>query len=145
MVRKILLCTDGSEGSLKAAHYTADFARPLQAEVLLVSIFNPPIGASLWTQEILAMDLEDRLDTGETVKERLTKAAAVILTEARISFRIYVATGDPVHEIIELAKNEQSDMIVVGSRGLGGFGSLLLGSVADSIAHHAPCPVLIVR
>jgi nucleotide-binding universal stress UspA family protein len=48
-------------------------------------------------------------------------------------------------EIVELAEELGADIIVVGSRGLGGFRRVLIGSVSDSVVRHAPCPVLIVR
>jgi nucleotide-binding universal stress UspA family protein len=145
MVRKILLCTDGSECALRAARYTAELAQPLKAEVVLLSIFNPPVGATLWTQEPLPTKRDDLLRTGETVEEALTKASKSILTQAGISFSTHVEVGDPVPLILDFAKAKNADLIVVGSRGQSGFSSLLLGSVSDSIAHHAPCPVLIVR
>jgi len=145
MVCKILLCTDGSEGAIRTVRYTAEFAQSLKAEVILVSIFNPPVGALMWTHEVLATNLDDVLASGENVRETLTKMSAAILAEAGISFRTHVEIGDPVRLIIEIAKKERVDMIALGSRGLGGFSSLLLGSVSDSIVHHAPCPVLIVR
>ena len=145
MLRKILLCTDGSEGATGAARFTADLARSLNAEVVLASVFSPPVGAMLWTHEALPTNMDDVLATGETVKTALTKAAETVLAAAGVSFRLIVETGDPVQQILEIAKREAVDLIVLGSRGLGGFTSLLLGSVSDSVTHHAPCPVLIVR
>jgi len=130
---------------LKAAQYTADLAHPLHAEVILVSIFNPPVGALLWTTKVLPMSLDDVLGTGETLRSALTRDAEAVLADAKVSFRVQVETGDPIHRILEIAGQEQADLIVLGSRGLGGFTSLLLGSVCDSILHHAQCPVLVVR
>lgn len=145
MIKKILLCTDGSEGALKAARYAAELAHALGAETLVVSIFNPPIGALLWTTAALPMSLDDILDTGETVRAALTRGAETILAAASVSFRVQVETGDPIRRILEIAEQERVDLIVLGSRGLGGFTSLVLGSVCDSILHHAHCPVLVVR
>ncbi len=145
MIRKILLCTDGSEGALRAARTVADLARPLRAEVVLASVFSPPVGAALWTNEPLPLNVEDVLHSGESVRTVLTKESAAILAAAGVTYRISVETGDPVQSILDLAQREEVDLVVVGSRGLGGFQSLLLGSVSDSLAHNAPCPVLIVR
>lgn len=145
MIQKMLLCTDGSECAVKAARFAAEIAAQLKAEVVLVSIFCPPVGSLLWTHETLPSDLDDVLATGETVRTALTKLSAAALTDAGVTFRSIVETGDPVQQIVEIAGRERVDLVVVGSRGLGGFSSLLLGSISDSIAHHAPCPVLIVR
>lgn len=145
MIRKILLCTDGSEHALEAARYALNVAQPLQAELILVSIFNPPVGSILWTVAPEPMSLDDVIYTGDTVRDALTKATAAILTEAHIPFRMVVELGDPVQKIVEIAEREQADLIIMGSRGMGGFKSLLLGSVSDGVLHHASCPVLIVR
>jgi nucleotide-binding universal stress UspA family protein len=57
----------------------------------------------------------------------------------------FVELGKPSAKIVEGTKSRPADLIVVGSHGRGRVGSLLLGSIAEGIVHHAPCPVLIVR
>jgi len=54
-------------------------------------------------------------------------------------------TGQVADTIINIAKEESSDLIVIGSRGLSGAKRFLLGSISNSVSHHAECPVLIVR
>ena len=56
---------------------------------------------------------------------------------------VNVVTGDPAEELVKASRD--ADMIVVGSRGSGGFASLLMGSVSSKVAHHAACPVVIIR
>jgi nucleotide-binding universal stress UspA family protein len=56
-----------------------------------------------------------------------------------------LSEGHPADKIIELAEAEHCDLIVMGSRGLGGLKEMFLGSVSDKVADHASCPVLIVR
>lgn len=145
MIQKILLCTDGSEHALKAAQWAVDMAPALHAELILVSVFNPPVGSLLWTVAPEPMSLDDKIYSGDTVREALTKATAALLEAAHVPFRMVVEMGDPVQKIVEIAQQEQADLILMGSRGMGGFKSLLLGSVSDAVLHHAPCPVLIVR
>jgi nucleotide-binding universal stress UspA family protein len=58
------------------------------------------------------------------------------------TINIEVAMGSPVEEIIKVGKD--ADMIVVGSRGGGGFSRLMLGSVSSLVTHHAPCPVVVI-
>jgi nucleotide-binding universal stress UspA family protein len=53
--------------------------------------------------------------------------------------------GDPAEVIIEVANEQQADLIVVGSRGLTGIKRFRLGSVSNKVSHHAPCSVMIVR
>jgi nucleotide-binding universal stress UspA family protein len=56
---------------------------------------------------------------------------------------VNVVTGDPAEELIK--ESSDADMVVVGSRGSGGFTSLLMGSVSGKVTHHAACPVVIIR
>ena len=56
---------------------------------------------------------------------------------------VNVVTGDPAEELVKASRD--ADMIVVGSRGSGGFAPLLMGSVSSKVAHHAACPVVVIR
>lgn len=79
------------------------------------------------------------------------KSSKAILTEAiqhipqDIPFKTYSELGEPRTAIIDFANNNDYDIIVVGSRGLGAVTGLLLGSVSTYVVHHAPCPVLVVH
>lgn len=63
-------------------------------------------------------------------------------TDSGVRIEQQVAEGSPAHVLIDAATG--ADLLVVGSRGRGGFEGLLLGSVSSQCAHHAPCPVVIV-
>jgi nucleotide-binding universal stress UspA family protein len=56
---------------------------------------------------------------------------------------VTVTKGNPAEELVKAARG--ADMLVVGSRGSGGFGRLLMGSVSSQVTHHAECPVMVVR
>jgi nucleotide-binding universal stress UspA family protein len=56
-----------------------------------------------------------------------------------------IASGDPRHALVEAARSEGADLLVVGSHGHTGFGWLTMGSVASYVTTHAPCSVLVVR
>ena len=64
---------------------------------------------------------------------------------AEIRFTTKLVEGRPADKIVETAKLESCDLIVIGSRGLGGIKEFFLGSVSDRVADEAPCPVLIVK
>ena len=73
------------------------------------------------------------------------KLTAEVLDAEPTDYSCRREIGHPVDRIVSVAKDEKSDLIVMGSRGLGGWNSYLLGSVSDGVLHHAHCPVLIVR
>jgi len=56
-----------------------------------------------------------------------------------------VSSGDTPEQIVEVAKRSEADLIIMGSRGMTEWKSLLLGGVANKVVHHAACPVLLVR
>jgi nucleotide-binding universal stress UspA family protein len=62
-----------------------------------------------------------------------------------VAVRPQVRVGPPARRIVEVAGEEQVDLIVMASRGYGPLGQVLLGSTAERVLHHAPCPVLVVR
>ena len=73
----------------------------------------------------------------------LDQAVAAVLGDATdIEFEKIIAEGSAAQVLVEGAQG--ADLLVVGTRGHGGFAGLLLGSVCQQIAHHAPCPIVIV-
>ena len=71
--------------------------------------------------------------------------AADIAREAGVEVNTHAVQGDPADAIIEVAEKQNSDVVIVGNKGMTGAKRFLLGSVPDKISHHAPCSVLIVR
>jgi nucleotide-binding universal stress UspA family protein len=83
-------------------------------------------------------------DEAAARREELEEAEA-FLAEAGIEARAVAGIGDPADAIVDEAGEWGADLIVVGTRGLGGARRLLLGSVSTKVVHHAPCDVLVVR
>ncbi len=133
---RIMVAIEGSLFSQLAIRAVAQRIRPEGAKVLLVHATEP---AAFFEQD-------------ESVQERLRRpqelldAAADELTEN--GFRdvdMRVINADPRAGLLEIAATWQPDLIVMGSHGRKGLEKLMLGSVAESVAHHASCSVLIVR
>jgi nucleotide-binding universal stress UspA family protein len=100
-----------------------------------------PRAASRALREILReLEAERR---GEL--DRALQQAAEQLGDKVARTNRYTPTGDPAEEILVTAKDLDSDLIVMGARGLGGVERVLLGSVSEKVLHHARCPVLIVK
>ncbi len=142
---RIVVATDGSSHAIGAAKLTARLVRELrEAEVVLVNVGHIPMIA-------MGGPGEGFVDLG-ALEEGMRQAGEAILGETAKAFvgvdagvsRVY-REGDPAGEIIKAAKEHKADLIVMGSRGLGQIGGLILGSVSERVLHGAHGPVLIVR
>ncbi|HEX2328817.1 MAG TPA: universal stress protein [Candidatus Angelobacter sp.] len=143
---RILLATDGSTYSETAAHAVAEQFRPETSKVMVVEVVEPlyfsapPEMAPGWTPELA----ERRRELAE-LAQKSTDAAADILRRAGFTVETRVVDDEIRNGILETAKLWKADLIVLGSQGKRGIQKFLLGSVAESVARHAPCSVLIAR
>ena len=143
-VRRIVVGVDGSETSRQALRWAADEALTRQAELQVVHAWEvQPVGAGIGmspgrrvASPPESQHEEARLLVTDMVTEELTD-------HGLRNVRPTVGRGSPASVLIDAAHG--ADLLVVGSRGLGGFKGLLLGSVSTKMANHAPCPVVIVR
>jgi nucleotide-binding universal stress UspA family protein len=139
MFERILLAVDGSEHAVHAAKVAADLARCMKAELRILVVYAPIppyLGEPNMQQAINA-----RLDESQAILQKAVEALGDIPGEIHTE----VLEGDAAETIIQVAKVRNSDLIVMGSRGLGRLAGLLLGGTSQKVVSHAPCPVLIVR
>ena len=140
MFEKVLLAVDGSEHALHAARTAADLVRTMNStEIRIVVVFDsipPYLGEPNLQQAINA-----RMESARVVMDKAIEVVGDIPCEIHTEF----IEGSPAEAIIDVAKTRKSDVIVMGSRGLGKLAGLLLGSTSQKVVAHAPCPVLIVR
>jgi nucleotide-binding universal stress UspA family protein len=144
---KILVCSDGSEKALKAAATAAEIACKFGSEVVLLSVYDPSLVPAA-TIGIPGGPLETAEDLGLYAAETQLAVEHVtgsVFEKAGVRYRPRRELGHPVDRIISSAEDEHADLIVMGSRGIGGFERLLLGSVSEGVLRHAHCPVLSVR
>ena len=138
-LKRILLATDLSPASEDASLQALDLARGLKAELLIVSVIDP---RSLRLPGGRFGIRVDQVRTGrEAAAQELVsrgRAAGV-----RVTFLIW--EGEPGESIVDAARSEHVDFVVVGSHGRGSVGRFFLGSVSDHVVHNAPCPVVVVR
>ncbi len=87
-------------------------------------------------------DQVSRAETQKAVQETVDKAAAQLGDAAPPSITVQAVLGQPAAQLIEASRD--ADLLVVGSRGSGGFSRLLLGSVSTQVSEHAHCPIVIV-
>jgi nucleotide-binding universal stress UspA family protein len=147
---KILIATDGSEFSRKAVEKCCQFlSTKEQTDIKIISV----------VEQIMPMAAEPFAISAEyyvQIEADLRKAAEMAVAEAEkiikeksaaenITVQREVFTGSVKQTIIDEAKKNYVDLIVVGSHGYGFLNRVLLGSISDFVVHHAPCSVLIVR
>jgi nucleotide-binding universal stress UspA family protein len=140
--RTIVCGIDHSQGARAAARYAADLADRLDLRAVLVYVVQPPI-----SQSELGMAARK---TDWDVVDELRHAGADLLEEVardigrRREIVAELKFGDPSNMIAAVAEQSGAELVVVGSRGLGSVGALILGSVSLRLAVHGPCPTVIV-
>lgn len=146
MFNKILVCSDGSEAALKAARAAAEIAKKFDSRVVLLNVFTPSPSTMTFVGAPDAVPYAQMaVGYADEVQEAVELRTGRIFDEMKVAYEGRREMGHPVDRIVGVAEEEQVDLIVMGSRGLGGFQRILLGSVSDGVLHHAHCPVLIVR
>ena len=138
MVKEILIPVDGSEGSDRAVAQAITMAEVCEAKLNFLYVAN-----------IIQLAINACLS--DAILEAVTKAGNVILDRAMdlvpsgIEKEAFSETGSPAVVILEFAANNDIDLLVMGSRGLGIVKGVLLGSVSQYIVEQAKCPVMVVK
>lgn len=135
-ISTILHPTDFSNHSGDAFHLASALARNFGAKLIVLHV-RPrlvPGGVMSYSDESLELDNELRRQLN-----------AVLPDDATIAVQHYLLIGDEADEIVHLARDKSCDLIVMGTHGRTGLGRLLMGSVAEKVMRHAPCPVVTVR
>jgi nucleotide-binding universal stress UspA family protein len=158
-IQKILVPVDYSEDSQRALQGGASLAEKYGAKLLLLHVipnavdevysggtelrsptlsYYETMAPGVWAKHPIIID---RVDTAHTELRDLADKHLKDATPVQIK----VAVGKPIEEILHVAREEQVDLIVMGTHGRTGVRHLVLGSVAEAVSRQAPCPVLTVR
>ena len=140
MFARILLAVDGSEHAVRAAKVAAEMAHCMKSVELRIVVAYEPIPSFLGEPN-LQLAINARLNEAQGI----LKKAVELVGNSHIDVHTELIESDAAEAIIEVAKTRNSDVIIMGSRGLGRLAGLLLGSTSQKVVSHAPCPVLIVR
>ena len=134
----IVVGVDGSAGSIDALRFAIEEAQVINATVKAVAAWHVPPAAYGIGWSVPIEDESWRL----AAEAKLTKALEEVdAANCGVTVTPELVRGQPADALCEAA--EGAALLVVGSRGLGGFRGLLLGSVSQQCAHHAPCPIVI--
>jgi nucleotide-binding universal stress UspA family protein len=145
MIGSIVVGTDGSDTAMEAVRQATEFAKALDAKLHLVSAYEP-IGEGRLREERQQVpdDMQWMVNPREDVDATLKDAGGSI-EEAGVQVETYAREGDPADAILDVAEEQNADLIVVGNKGMTGAKRFLLGSVPNKVSHHAPCSVMIIR
>jgi nucleotide-binding universal stress UspA family protein len=172
MLKTILVATDGSEHARRAVELAADLAAKYGAKVILLHVLlrghlpegllraaqvehvaqpgpSEPRNLVIMPPEIMARvekTAQAPLDVLEFIGGNIMAGAEAMVRDKGVAkVETAVEQGDPASQILDKAAQSGADLIVMGSRGLGGLAGLLMGSVSQKVSHHAPCTCVTVR
>jgi nucleotide-binding universal stress UspA family protein len=145
MFDRIVVGTDGSETATSAVETAVELAKISKAKLEIVSAYEPIPQQRLREEgEGISGDVSHAINPREDVQFVLDKAAAVA-KKAKIDVVTHPREGDPADAILDVAEENNADLVLVGNKGMTGARRFLLGSVPNKISHHAPCDVWIVK
>jgi nucleotide-binding universal stress UspA family protein len=139
--RTLLLATDGSEDAAAALQAAVDVSRLTDSALHLLHVFE------FAPREYSGLALRLHSPFASSLRgESLLEEQRTLVEEAGGTMAgVHLRTGSPVDEILDASEELEADLLIVGSRGLGGVGELLLGSVSEGLLHNTQCPMLVVR
>jgi nucleotide-binding universal stress UspA family protein len=151
MIKKILAAIDGSDHAWKALDLAADMAKQHGAQLIVLHVvpFEPmseALRAFATTEHLPIEEEEARLRHARTLGDHLTRSAEARVRDKGLTDVVgRTVEGKPADQILEVARSEGVEMIVIGGRGLSDARALLLGSVSHKVANHAECTCVTVK
>ena len=144
-IKRILVPIDFSRDSDAALQYAVSLAQQLGASVHLLHVIENELAAGMWSAGVYTAPVPGlHVDVVRGAEQRLERMIPTI-AGARYGLEHDVRTGPPAATIVEFARDELSDLIVMGTHGRTGLAHALIGSVAEQVVRTAPCPVLTLR
>jgi len=143
LIHKILVATDFSESANHAIDHGAELALKFSAPILLVHVYALPLLAV--PDGFVPLNVPDVATAMSQLHDGLNKARDRARTRGAVEIETRLVEGVPWHEIIETAKAQGCDLIVMGTQGRSGVAHFLVGSVAEKVVRKAECPVLTVH
>ena len=142
-IKRILAPTDFSDYSKKALHYAVRFAEEFGAALTVLHVVEPviPTTDGFGAFQVPALDVEVLQKNADASLTSVVRDEV----EELVPVKTLVRCGPPSQEIVSVAKDEDIDLIIIATHGYTGLKHFLLGSTAERVVRHAPCPVLTVR
>lgn len=141
---KILIALDASNHSERALEFVTRMRWPAGSRVIVTSVWQPSVSA-LATGMDASPVLAEIVDAERKQLHVMLADAERRLHEAGLPTEVRMVEGDPRERLVEAARNERADLVVMGSHGRAGLAKLMIGSVSSHLVTHAPCSVLVVK
>ena len=139
--QNILIPTDGSDYSLRAAEYGISIAKMLGAQIMVVYVLDEVVLEQVSrASEREEVERELKNDGQRYINYVLSLAEKQVVKASSI-----IAKGRPFEQIVHIAKGLKMDLIVMGTYGLRGSERILIGSVAERVIEYSSCPVLVIK
>ena len=132
---------DGSDNSYRALDAALLLSEKLGSSITVIHVMEEVPITHIGSEKMLNELLEAYKKENQDILLKCTEIA----NQKGLTIKTFLIQGNPASAILDYNKKEKFDLVIMGSRGLGTFKELLLGSVSSKIVHHSPCAVLLIR
>ena len=141
MFTKILVPVDGSNNSYKALEAALVLSEKLGSNISVVNVMEQVPITHIESEKLLS----ELLEAYKKENQEILSKCSDIAHQKGITIKTVLLQGNPAPVILDYSKKENFDFVIMGSRGMGKFKELILGSVSSKIVHHSPCAIMIIR
>jgi nucleotide-binding universal stress UspA family protein len=141
MFSRILVLVDGSDNSHRALDAAIYISKKVGGKVTAIHVMEDVPVLHIESEKLL----RDLLEAYKKENQLILSKCSEIATEKGLTIDTKLLQGNPSSTILDFCEKEKYDIIVMGSRGMGKFKELVLGSVSSKVLHHSSCPVMIIR
>jgi nucleotide-binding universal stress UspA family protein len=132
---------DGSDTSFRALNAALYLSKALDSNIFVIHVMEIVPITHIQSQKLLDQLLEAYKKEGQDILSKCSEIAK----EKGLTINTVLLQGNPASKILDFSKKEKCDTIIMGSRGMGKFKELILGSVSSKIVHNSLCPVMLIR
>jgi len=137
----ILVPIDGSDNSFRALDAALLLSEKLGSNISVIHVMEEVPITHIGSEKIL----NELLEAYKKENQDILLKCSEIANQKGLTIKTFLLQGNPASVILDYNKKKKFDLVIVGSRGLGKFKELILGSVSSKIVHHSPCAVLLIR
>jgi nucleotide-binding universal stress UspA family protein len=138
---KILVPVDGSDNSYIALDAALFLSEKLGSNITVIHVMEDVPVLYIESQKLLS----ELLENYKKEKQDILSKCSEIATKKGVTIKTVLLQGNPASIILGFSKKEKYDIVIMGSRGMGKFKEIILGSVSSKIVHHSSCPVMLIR